>query len=114
MRTAAIVVALGLATAVAGCAGLGDPTGAACPTDSTLSYDNFGQAFFTQHCTSCHNAADQSPAFDTVEKIRAEATNIDRAAGSGPKGTNTYMPESGNVPTPDREQLSQWLACGAP
>jgi len=112
------------ALALAGCGGLGDPTGATCPTGSTLTYASFGQAFMTTHCTRCHSAeaADRDGApggvnFDTVEEIRTRKSDIDRAAGSGPDATNTWMPETNaSHPAPtdaERAMLSEWLACGA-
>ena len=35
----------------------GKPTGATCPTTQTLTYENFGQNFFTTFCSDCHAAA---------------------------------------------------------
>lgn len=93
--------------------GLGDPTGSVCPTTSALTYESFGQNFMTTHCLSCH-ASQQSPTFNTVEQIRARASDIDRAAASGPKATNTFMPEDGSVDVAERQKLGEWLACGAP
>jgi len=99
---------------LSGCAdGLGDPTGSVCPTDSTLTYENFGQAFFEKNCLSCHESQ-ESPHFTTQSQIQAYANDIDRAAASGPDGTNTYMPEDGDVAESDRKKLGEWLACGAP
>ncbi len=93
--------------------GLGDATGSTCPTDSTLTYANFGQAFFQTHCLSCHARA-ESPHFTTLDEIRASRSEIDRAAAAGPDAVNTYMPESGSVSEAERRQLGEWLACGAP
>lgn len=92
---------------------LGDATGSTCPSNSTLTYDNFGKAFFDKNCNSCHGVT-QGPSFGTQADIQANATDIDRAAASGPKTTNTYMPEDGDVATADRAKLGEWLACGAP
>jgi hypothetical protein len=33
-----------------------ETTGTACPTDLTLTYDNFGQVFFQENCLACHGA----------------------------------------------------------
>jgi len=118
MRTASLFlglgwsVALGLATAGCGQNGLGDPTGATCPTNSTLTYDNFGKAFFAANCLECH-ASKQTPHFNTQEEIQAAKDEIDRAAASGPDATNTYMPDEGDVSDADRTKLGEWLACGA-
>jgi hypothetical protein len=36
-------------------------------------------------------------------------------AGSGPDATNEQMPPDGTAPTlAERQQLAEWLACGAP
>ncbi|HYQ01173.1 MAG TPA: c-type cytochrome [Polyangiaceae bacterium] len=95
--------------------GPGDATGSTCPTTSTLTYSNFGQAFMQDHCLACHSAnGPQSPKFDTVAQIRASSSDIDRSAAAGPKAVNTYMPEGGSVDEAERRKLGEWLACGAP
>src|SRR5262245_43294620 len=82
---------------------VGTPTGATCPTDSTLSYENFGQAFMETYCLRCHSesrtgeARHDAPAdhnFDRLEDIRSLAGHIDQTAGAGPAATNTEMPEN--------------------
>jgi hypothetical protein len=94
---------------------LGDPTGSTCPTQSTLSYSNFGQQFIQTNCLTCHGAAGpQTPTLSTVEQIRANSDAIDRAAAAGPDATNTFMPDEGSVATEERRKLGEWLACGAP
>lgn len=102
------------ASASIGCAqtSLGDPTGATCPSNSTLTYENFGKAFFAKNCLECH-ANKNAPSFNTQEEIQADTDRIDRAAASGPDATNTYMPEDGDVSDADRTKLGEWLACGA-
>jgi hypothetical protein len=107
-----ILVALTLPVAC-GQNSLGDATGSTCPANSTLTYDNFGKAFFDSNCNSCHGKT-ESPAFGTQEQIQANSSDIDRAAASGPKATNTYMPDEGEVSDADRKKLGEWLACGAP
>jgi uncharacterized membrane protein len=103
----------------------GQATGATCPSDSTLNYQNFGQPFMATYCLKCHSstltgaARNGAPAdhnFDSLEGIQEFADHIDRQAGSGPDATNTIMPLAGfNAPTTEeRAKLSQWLACGAP
>jgi hypothetical protein len=95
--------------------GPGDATGSSCPTDSTLTYGNFGQAFFQTNCVSCHGASGpESPALVTIEQIRMHSSNIDRSAAAGPSAVNTYMPEGTSVPEAERRKLGEWLACGAP
>ena len=79
--------------------------------------------FFTTYCTGCHSssAANREGApsdfnFDTEAEIKLHAADIDTEAASGPKATNTGMPElDGPItqePTTDeRVLLGQFLAC---
>lgn len=101
---------------VLGLIGLGcgsGSTGSTCPTNSTLTYDNFGRQFFASYCDRCH-AAGTRPAYTTLAQIRADAVAIDREAAGGPDAVNTLMPESGTAPSEaERRQLGEWLACGA-
>ena len=95
--------------------GPGDATGSTCPTTSTLTYANFGEAFMQDHCLSCHSAhGPESPKFDSLAEIRAASSDIDRAAAAGPKAVNTYMPDGASVAEAERRKLGEWLACGAP
>lgn len=106
-----------------GCGG-GKPTGATCPTGSTLTYQNFGQTFMSTYCLRCHNEAltgsarQNAPSdvnFNTVEEIRAKTKDIDEQAGASSTVTNEEMPPNGEKPTVDeRQKLAEWLACGAP
>jgi hypothetical protein len=107
-----LVVRCALLSLPAACSGqnsLGSPTGATCPPSSTLSYDNFGKAFMDNNCNSCHGDR-----FASQQGVQDSAMEIDRAAASGPNGTNTYMPKNSDVPDADRQKLGEWLACGAP
>lgn len=99
-----------------GCgSGPGDSTGSTCPTDSSLTYTTFGQAFMTDHCLSCHRAGGpESPTLSTLDQIRANKDVIDRSAAAGPNAVNTYMPDGSSVPEAERRKLGEWLACGAP
>lgn len=116
MRVSSWTLGLGFLVCVAsvGCTqnSLGDPTGATCPSNSTLTYENFGKAFFQANCLECH-ASKESPQFNTQEEIQAAKDEIDRAAASGPNATNTYMPDESDVSDDDRKKLGEWLACGA-
>ncbi|HYP98402.1 MAG TPA: c-type cytochrome [Polyangiaceae bacterium] len=95
--------------------GPGDSTGSTCPTDSTLTYANFGEAFFQSNCLSCHRAGGpEKPTLSTLDQIRANSDVIDRSAAAGPKAVNTYMPDGGSVAESERRKLGEWLACGAP
>lgn len=93
---------------------LGDSTGSTCPSDSTLTYDNFGQEFMQAHCLACHaDGGPESPKLSTLAEVRAHIGEVDRAAAAGPNAVNTYMPEGGSVPDEERRKLGEWLACGA-
>ncbi len=93
----------------------GQATGSTCPSDSALTYDNFGQDFFKTNCLACHGSnGPQSPKYDTVAQIRANGSGIDKAAAAGPDAVNTVMPNTGSVAEAERRKLGEWLACGAP
>jgi uncharacterized membrane protein len=104
--------------------GEGKPTGATCPTASTLTYETFGSAFMESYCLRCHSSAvtgadrEDAPTdhnFDTLNEIKGLAEHIDENAGAGPDATNTLMPPDDPRPSLEqRMQLSAWLACGAP
>jgi uncharacterized membrane protein len=113
--------ALFLSISLLGCS---TPTGATCPSTQTLSYDNFGRSFMLANCVRCHSASATGAArkgapvgvdLDSVEGVRAHSKLVDEYAGSGPGGTNTWMPPDAPKPTTaERQQLAEWLACGAP
>lgn len=100
------------------------PTGSVCPPDSTLTYASFGEPFFETYCQSCHGSqvrgtarqgAPSSHTYDDVAAIRRGLEEIDRRSAAGPNAINMDMPRSFPVPTDaEREQLGEWLACGAP
>lgn len=104
------LAALSLATAAPACDdGMGSPTGWVCPTDSPLTWDNFGSDFMSRYCTRCHGS------FRTQSGVARSRGSIDAWAAAGPNATNTGMPESGTAPTADERQLlGEWLSCGAP
>jgi uncharacterized membrane protein len=101
------------------------PSGAACPSDSTPTYDNFGRAFMTNYCVQCHSSSVTGAArqgapddhnFDSLDAIHAtELEHIDEVAAAGPHHTNAIMPPTDPKPSlVERQQLGEWLACGAP
>lgn len=103
----------------------GGPSGATCPTDSTLTYETFGKGFMEDYCTRCHssvlsgdarNGAPSDHNFDSLVEIQATpAEHIDEQAAAGPDRVNTTMPPSSPRPTEEeRRQLGEWLACGTP
>lgn len=100
---------------------VGTPSGATCPTDNKLTYDNFGKQFVEDYCVRCHsselsgekrNGATKYHDFDTLEGILDVIDHVDQKAASGPDSTNVSMPPDGAKPTKaEREQLGEWLAC---
>lgn len=102
----------------------GTPSGATCPQDSTLTWENFGQAFMDTYCNRCHGSsvkgADRQGApsdhnFDTRELVQEMIDHIDETSAAGPKITNTAMPIGAPTPTDEeRRKLGEWLACDAP
>jgi cytochrome c5 len=103
---------------------VGKPSGADCPDGSTLTYESFGQKFMSDYCLRCHSSsvkgADRKGApadhnFDSLAEIEILIDHIDQKAASGPESTNTSMPTGDPKPSMElREQLGEWLACGAP
>jgi len=85
-----------------------------CPPEGTsLTYENFGQVFFYKHCLRCHGDANaySSRSFATVSSIRTQAERIYANAAAG----NTFMPPGPDDPSEEeRDDLAEWLSCGAP
>ena len=101
------------------------PSGAECPSGSTLTYQSFASEFFGSYCVRCHSSevegtsrhgAPRSLNYETVEGIMAvPAERIDMVAAAGPSQYNAFMPPSDPRPSRgEREQLGEWLACGRP
>lgn len=87
-----------------------------CPPEGTpLTYDNFGADFLATHCNSCHSTgksgAPRAYRFDTLDEVLVHKDRIFiRAAGP-----NVTMPPGPDDPQQtDRDDLAEWLACGAP
>ena len=99
------------------------PSGSVCGS-STLTYTNFGQQFMGSYCNRCHSSSVTGTArggaptnvnFDSLQDIQAQLYDIDRTSAAGPNGVSTSMPFNPPNPTEaERQQLGQWLACGAP
>lgn len=97
------------------------PSGAECPSGSTLSYETFGKPFMDKYCVRCHastlkaaarNGAPDGHDFDRLDGIRPVIEHIDQRAAAGPKSVNSQMPPGDPRPTEDeRRQLGAWLAC---
>lgn len=90
-----------------------------CPEDSVLTADNFGMPFMLTWCAGCHSAqlgageranAPVGIDFDTLDGVRA---NLDRAyVRTAQAGAS--MPPAAGPTLASRQQLADWLACGAP
>lgn len=87
-----------------------------CSRTPALSYENFGQPFFTRYCTSCHSAAlsgaDRSDAppdknFDTYAGIAAQAGLIQLVV----LGPDPSMPPGGGPTSTEQALLEEWLTC---
>lgn len=102
-------------------------TEADCPDGSTLTYDTFGREFFEAYCVRCHdsqlatiaerNGAPLGTDLETLADVRMHLEAIDEAAAAGPTRVNLYMPPSTSTAIPsdaERDQLGEWIACGAP
>lgn len=79
-----------------------------CPMGSTLTYANFGSAFMTNNCLSCH-ASKENPKLGTQAQVQSHINSILQEAVY-----TTAMPEDADMTTAERQQLGEWLACGAP
>jgi uncharacterized membrane protein len=106
----------GIALLFLGCTAPAELADEPCPPGGTaLTYANFGADFLAEHCNTCHaTGADGAPAayrFDSPEQVRDLADRIFiRAAGPNV----TMPPGPDDPPGEQREQLAEWLACGAP
>jgi len=120
-RSVAVAVGVGLAMALASFgAGCAEPfEDAVCPSEGTdLTYDNFGKRFFQHQCNGCHSVgsedrrgAPEGVNFDDLDEIHDWTEYIyDRSAG-----VNDSMPPGpDDPPIEERDDLAEWLACGAP
>jgi len=126
-----LVLGLSLAGTSVGCSSGDDdeeaegPSGAVCPTTSTLTYETFGKQFADTYCVKCHDSAktgrDRNDAplddnFDTLAGLRAVPDGeLDVEAAAGPKRVNTAMPPEAPAPSEaERRQFGEWVACGLP
>jgi uncharacterized membrane protein len=87
-----------------------------CPdTGTTLTYDTFGRTFMANHCDRCHtdarSGAPTSIKLHTHDDVKRHAARVFvRAAGPNV----TMPPGPSDPPAAERDQLAEWLACGAP
>src|SRR5689334_8898558 len=100
-----------LALTLAGCTSSATSTGISpltCPPDTTLTYANFGSAFISDNCLSCH-ASKNSPTLTTQAQIQLNKSRILSAAVY-----SEAMPKDATMDIAERQLLGEWLACGAP
>lgn len=102
-----ILVVAGLALSACGVGASGT-----CSTDSTLTWESFGQSFMTANCTSCHGttSASDGVSLTSAALVRAHLNKVDSEVASG------AMPPRGStsLTTQQKTDLANWLACGAP
>jgi hypothetical protein len=111
LASSALLLAAAAAPACSGADVLSDYS---CPPEGTaLTYESFGKPFFDGYCVYCHGGANSysSRSFTTVESIRSQSDRVFANAAAG----NTSMPPGPDDPSEaERDQLAEWLACGAP
>jgi uncharacterized membrane protein len=114
----ALTLAAAIALAVSGCDVLELADEPCPPTGTTITYANFGKAFFAENCNWCHSqevgdrrGAPEGYAFDTLEEIRNHKERI-FARAAGPN--DSMPPGPDDPPRENRDKLAEWLACGAP
>ncbi len=90
-----------------------------CPDGGTdLTYENFGYYFMLEYCDRCHSAPDgqrngapDDDVFATQAEVIAHKARIFARAAD----TNDSMPIGPDtIPSQQRVNLANWLACGAP
>jgi hypothetical protein len=81
-----------------------------CPPEGTaLTYENFGKPLMDSTCakSGCHDH--RQPVLTTQSAIQQHTAQIlDEAVYTD------AMPKSADMALAEREQLGEWLACGAP
>jgi uncharacterized membrane protein len=118
MRTLARTAAIALASLLSGCI-YESIDQHPCPDGGTsLTYANFGEPFMAQYCNRCHSASavDRHGApgefiFDTNQQIQRHRDRIFVRAAAG---NDSMPPGPDDPPRAVRDQLADWLACGAP
>lgn len=78
-----------------------------CPPTSTLTYQNFGKQLMETYCLDCHDR--RRPQLNTQQEVQQASSSILQAAVY-----TDSMPDGRSMPQSAREQLNEWLACGAP
>lgn len=89
---------------LAACGGSTTSSTADCST-GTDTWANYGQAFFTTTCRTCHEHTNQ---FGTQAAVLASLNSIESEISSG------KMPEGTTLSASDKARVLAWLSCGAP
>ena len=102
------------------CGGDDDDGGVDCSM-STVTYTNFGESFFSNHCLECHDSAksgsDRNDAPDDVNFNSLEMVEMHSSRVRARAGTGSSMPPSSAGSTPsqsERDMLAEWIECGLP
>jgi uncharacterized membrane protein len=116
---ASLFAALLALSSLAGCKAETSIDDYPCPSGgTTLTYESFGRDFMAQNCQICHgqsdgdrNGAPSGFDFGTVERVRDHAPRIFARAAAD---NVTMPPGPDDPPASERNELAEWLACGAP
>lgn len=91
-----------------------------CESGTTLTYENFGEAFMAKYCLSCHHSglaredrlgAPTDVNLDTYDDMNLHRRDIIKTST---KKRNARMPPSRHVPLEEKQMLAEWLNCGVP
>lgn len=114
----ALLLLIALALPAAGCEVLEIEDFPCPPAGTKLTYQNFGQGFFSANCDRCHSAevgdregAPEGYSFDSLAQIRKHKARI-FARSAGPNDSMPIGPD--DPPREERDKLAEWLSCGAP
>jgi cytochrome c5 len=90
----------------------------ACKQGTRLTYENYGSAFMTRYCSSCHSdqiagkergGAPVAANFDNHVDIKTWRSRIYVQAVAG-----TAMPPFNLLSPDERKVFGEWIKCGAP
>ena len=90
-----------------------------CPSDSFLTWENFGDPFMRDWCTGCHSdrleEGERAGAPLMVNLNRYEDVVLQRdRIWLRAADENQTMPPAGGPGEDERALLGEWLACGTP
>jgi uncharacterized membrane protein len=107
------------AMACAGCGHWTELSEVSCPPAGTkLGYTSFAAGFMDQHCNSCHSAPDGdrkgAPLGVVLDNYQGLYNLRERVFLRAAADNTTMPPGPDDPPAASREQLAEWIACGAP